>query len=312
MTVPLLLACKRPIINWSFTPGALPSGVTLTRASSKLSFNASGILEEIASGVPAFEYDPVTGALLGLWIEPQATNLGPYSVVTIKNYMGMDSIITNSSGRAPDGTNTLALAREGTSNDPHFIYELFSTSFTGGTLYTASIHAKAGTADHIQVTFPAAAFGSSQYGNFYLGGAGSVTASAGCTASIKNMGGGIYRCSITETCATTAAGPPIAVGFINNPSASRLPPFTGTSRTVYLWGAQTEIGSIATSYIPTNGSAVTRAADQLSFTIPSGVSTLRYVFDNNSTQDVAVSAGAYIVPTTLNRTHIKRIQGFAK
>jgi len=63
----------------------------------------------------------------------------------------------------------------------------------------------------------------------------------------------------------------------------------------------------SSSYIPTAASTATRAADACSFTIPSGVSSLRYTFDDLSTQTVSVSPGAYVVPTNLNRPIIRSI-----
>jgi hypothetical protein len=66
-----------------------------------------------------------------------------------------------------------------------------------------------------------------------------------------------------------------------------------------------------TSYIPTTTAAVTRQADNAVFTIPSGIASLTYTFDDGSTQTVPVSAGSYTIPVTLARPNIRSIAGVA-
>jgi propanediol dehydratase large subunit len=82
-----------------------------------------------------------------------------------------------------------------------------------------------------------------------------------------------------------------------------------TSNTLQMMFTQFETGAKATSYTPTTSATVTRAADNVGFTIPSGITSLLYTFDDNSTQTVSVSAGAYAIPTNLNRPQIKTIVG---
>lgn len=75
----------------------------------------------------------------------------------------------------------------------------------------------------------------------------------------------------------------------------------------YWWGLQCVRGTAFTPYYYTGASNSARAAANLSFDVPTDC-TLRYTFDDDTTQDVAVVAGTYSVPTTgLSRRYIKTI-----
>jgi hypothetical protein len=143
-------------------------------------------------------------------------------------------------------------------------------SFTSGTVYTASAFFKQGVGNagrYIQIAWPATRFAANTFANFdlELGTVALVTGST-VTADIENYGNGWYRCRCTNTCISTGTGANgISIALIETSGATRLPTFTGTTTDVlYGWGAQTETGSVATSYIPTTTAAVTRNADVVS------------------------------------------------
>jgi hypothetical protein len=69
-------ASIRPTLLLDFaSTKKLDSRVTFTRSSTATVINELGVLQVVASGVPRFDHDPVTGESLGLLLEESRTNL---------------------------------------------------------------------------------------------------------------------------------------------------------------------------------------------------------------------------------------------
>lgn len=207
---------------------------------------------------PRFDYNPTTLAPLGLLIEEQRVNLLLYSEqFDNAGWVNSFTTVTANVTTSPDGTtNADRLTADGSLN-PHDIRQ--TETFTAAA-HTLSVYAKKDTNDFLQLRFGSAAIaGGTGFANFDLN-AGTVgTIGAGLSAaSITPAGNGWYRCTITGTTAATST----VIGFYIVGSASSTSAQTNTLTTsVFIYGAQLEVGSFPTSYIPTVASTVTRAAD---------------------------------------------------
>jgi hypothetical protein len=246
------------------------------------------------------------GGCPNLLLEPQRTNLmlrsEEFDNATWTK--GSSSISANTT-TAPSGFLTAdTFTANGTSN-LHNINQ--SVSVTSGVAYTMSIYAKKDTNNFIQFSASATIFSTNTFANFDLnnGVVGSVGSAA--TATITNVGNGWYRCTMTATATATATNL-IIVSLVTSETSPRNEINT-LSTSVFLWGAQFELGAFPTTYIPTSSASVTRNTDtfQLSnvFTnnlISSAGGTWFVELKNNLIVSRDLSSGGIFINTGTNST----------
>ena len=238
------------------TPTAGDGIGTFTRASTATYVDDDGVIQTAASGAPRYQ----NGRIL---LEPQATNLMPYSEA-FSAWSALRATVSSNAITAPDGNLTAdKVVMDATAGISHYVYR--SVSFVSGTAYTVSLYAKKSELKWFVIAFDPTngVFASDNtYFNLDTGEVGSTDADV--TASIEDMGNGWYRCRATRTALATASG--IIVLYLADGDGDIV--IDGDSASgLYLWGVQIEAGSYATSYIPTTGSTVTRNADALSFSV---------------------------------------------
>jgi hypothetical protein len=215
------------------------------------------VLMTAPAGVARFDCDPITGKSLGLLIEESRTNLALQSAFA-SGWTLTRATTTLAAGIAPDGTQSAVLLVEDTSNNSHFLYQ--SATISTGTVYTCSVYAKAATRSYVALYTQGANAPANTFFNLSTGTI--VSTSSGATSAITPVGNGWYRCSVTVTSGSTVLTFYPSISFDGITTSYQGNGYSG----IYIWGAQVEAGSFATSLIPTVASTVTRAADQASMT----------------------------------------------
>lgn len=218
------------------------------------------VLQTAPANVPRIDYDPITGECKGLLIEEQRTNLLTYSEQFGNSiWLKTRSIVSANSAVAPDGTLTAdKFSVDTTASQTHRIN--YQITLTAG-VFTASVFAKASEKSLLilQINSVTDCF---TWFNLATGQVG--TKLAGVTsAGIVAVGDGWYRCSIT---ATLPAGLSDVVLYPAEADNVQLISTGDGYSGIYIWGAQLEAGAFPTSYIKTEASQVTRAADSASMT----------------------------------------------
>jgi hypothetical protein len=255
-------ATGAPSLSLDFmTPGALDSRITVTRASTATYTDAGGTIRTAAANAPRWDY--AGGTLNGLLIEEARTNLLAPSIPDAVGWGPGDATLTLNAGTAPDGANTMTRMVEAATTAIHLLSK--NVAVTASVTNTFSVYAKAAQIRYLQIFMDNGAnVGSWVTFDLQAGViSGPLTASGVAigTASILPAGNGVWRCILSgQIGAATTARVLLMTSNVANPGV--FPSYPGnTANGLLLWGAQLEQSTGASSYIPTTGATVTRAAD---------------------------------------------------
>lgn len=222
-----------PRLALDFTTGVLDSRVTVTRAlNTATRVNSSGLIELVNANLPRFDYDPTTLLPKGLLIEESRQNLCLYAEQfnnAAWNVLGGALVVTPDTAVAPDGTTTADTITLSSS------FKVQEITVVSGAVYTFSVWMRSATASNYSVKL------------------GEVNGSGSTVFTVTPTW---QRFSLTFT---KNAGVSAYPGIDQRSGAS-------TSGSIYVWGAQLELGAFATSYIPTTTTSLTRNADEVRMT----------------------------------------------
>ena len=220
-----------------------------TRATTATKVNSAGLVASVAIGIPRLDF--TGGGCPHILAEPQRINLVTYSEDFSEWSTEGDIEVTDNFITSPDGTqNAAKLQLTGSSSGTDG--KIKFTISPSATTHTFSVFAKKGNHDYIYIWVDIS--GGTNITRWIDLDDGSVSGSGGtATVTTTSFGNDFWKIEYTFDATNMS-------NIILEVADDGVSTGTGGDN-IYVWGAQLEEGSYATSYIPTSGSTVTRNAD---------------------------------------------------
>ena len=261
---------------YSAVPNDGTGDFTVDRNSTATYIGQDGLIKTALSNVPRIDWSTGEAALL---VEPQSTNL----LLQSDNYSSsswskQELIITSNATTSPNGLVDADKIIPNSVSSPHQINRL---SIVASQICTMSVYAKEGEINSFYLLDGDSGF----HGSIFNLTTGTVTNQGTGIGSIESLSNGWYRCiTVVNTTGFRV--------YISVPS-----PYIGDDTSgIYLWGSQFETGSTVSSYIPTNGTTVTRLADDISVPTPAGVTSITETIDGVDQTPITTIPATYSLP----------------
>ena len=238
--------------------------ITFSRASSAYRVSKLGVFELVGNNIPRYDYNPTTLQFRGLLIEESRTNLLTYSEQFDNGaWVKFNSSVTANVATAPNGATLADRLTDNSTYARHYLLRTLSVS--ANTFYTLSIFAKADTNNFVSIVFGKYASPYTRGGSIVNLTTGEITSySSNSPLSVNRFAAekfdnGWWRITVSVVFDTTSTDGIVEIGTLNAAISSAT--YSGSGGSIYIWGAQLEVGNYPTSYIPTTTTSAIRAAD---------------------------------------------------